>query len=72
MPPRKSPSPIWQRVTVRLSPVNHEWLREKAHRERKSQAATLNEALDIARIVDYDERIEAAEAQARKEGGEDG
>ena len=52
MPPRKSPSPIWQRVTVRLSPANHEWLRERAHLERKSQALALNEALDAAREAD--------------------
>jgi len=55
MPPRKSPSPIWQRVTVRLSPGNHEWLRERAHRERKSQAAALNEALDREREAEVDE-----------------
>ena len=73
MPPRKSPSPIWQRVTVRLSPENHEWLREKAHRERKSQALVLNEVLDAARVValEYVNIIKAAEKQA-KEGGGDG
>lgn len=60
MPPRRSPSPPWQRVTVRLSPANYEWLREKAHLERKSQALALNEALDAAREADELLRLAAS------------
>ena len=36
-------------ITVHLTPENREWLREKAHAERKSQALVLNEVLDAAR-----------------------
>lgn len=36
-------------ITVHLTPENREWLRERAHRERKSQALVLNEALDATR-----------------------
>ena len=37
-------------ITVHLTPENHEWLRERAHRERKSQALVLNEVLDAAQM----------------------
>ena len=42
-------------ITVHLTPENREWLREKAHRERKSQALVLNEALDAARDQEREE-----------------
>ncbi len=42
-------------ITVHLTPANREWLRERAHRERKSQALTLNEVLDRAREAEVDE-----------------
>ena len=60
--------------TMKLTAANYEWLRERAHRERKSQALVLNEALDAARAVDAERRKQEAwyAAQARKEGGGDG
>ena len=35
--------------TMKLTAANYEWLREKAHQERKSQALVLNEALEGVR-----------------------
>ena len=36
--------------TMKLTDANYEWLRERAHRERKSQALVLNEVLDAAQM----------------------
>lgn len=47
-------------ITVQLTSENREWLRDKAHRERKSQALALNEVLDAAREADEIQRIAAS------------
>ena len=39
-----------QEHTVKMTPANYEWLREKAHAERKSQALVLNEVLERAQM----------------------
>ena len=52
--------------TAKLSPANYEWLREKAHAERKSQALVLNESLDWLR------RAERNAKPYSEEGGGDG
>lgn len=60
MSPRLKPETPWDRVTVRLSPQNHEWLRERAHRERKSQALVLNEVLTATRKIPTVEELTKA------------
>ena len=62
-----------QDTTVSLTRANYEWLRDKAHRERKSQALVLNEVLADARAVDAAGReIQAWFAEQDKEKGEGG
>lgn len=46
-------------TTVKMSTANYEWLRERAHRERKSQALVLNEVLDAAREGEEQVRLSA-------------
>ena len=41
-------------VTVHLTPENREWLRNRAHTERKSQALVLNEVLAEARECQHE------------------
>jgi hypothetical protein len=58
MPRPKAETP-WDRVTVRLSPENHAWLRRRAFEQGTSQALVLNEALDGAREQERELREEA-------------